>query len=209
MKKVAFICGMAVLAGCAGKQEYIRPTGTATIEVTKTVNRPRSEVWDRAVPQLGKQFFVINNLDKSSGLINLSYSGDPEKYIDCGRVISFVQNARGERTYNFPGSKAQSEYEMMLDGTLIAVSRRMDLDGRVNVIFEEVDPQTTKVTANARYVVKRDVTIRDMRGNSRSTSASTSFNGNGNGTLPQARALEPAECRANGELEREILQNIN
>lgn len=209
MKVFIAAVALAALAGCAGKQEYIRPTATSPVEITKTINRPRSEVWDKAVPQLGKQFFVINNLDKSSGLINLSYSGDPERYIDCGRVISFVKNARGERTYNFAGSKAQSDYEIMIDGTLIFLSRRMDLDGRVNLIFEEVDSQTTKITANARYVVKREVTIRDVHGNSRSNSDSTSFNGNGRGTLQQARVLEGAECRPSGDLEREILQSIN
>ena len=30
------------------------------------------------------QFFVSNNLAKSTGLVNLSYSGVPEKYLDCG-----------------------------------------------------------------------------------------------------------------------------
>jgi len=209
MKLLFTVALVAALTGCAGRQEYIRPSAATPAEYTKTISRPRSEVWDKGVPQLGKQFFVINNLDKSSGLINLSYSGNPEKYIDCGRVISFVKNARGERTYDFAGAKAQFDYEMMIDGTLIYATRRMDLDGRVNLIFEEIDGQTTKVTANAKYVVKRDVTIRDGLGNSRSASDSTSFNGNGSGTLQQTRALEGAECRANGNLERDILQTIN
>ncbi|UUZ73433.1 hypothetical protein LP415_09480 [Polaromonas sp. P1(28)-8] len=105
MKAVIALLGITFLAGCAGKVDYIRPTTKATPgSNVKILNRPREAVWTAAVPELGKRFFVINNLDKASGLINISYSGDPEKYIDCGRITSFVKNAKGERTYEFPGS---------------------------------------------------------------------------------------------------------
>jgi hypothetical protein len=210
MKFVIVAAAAALLAGCAGKQEYIRPTPAGAMENTKIIDRPRSEVWDKAVPQLGKQFFVINNLDKSSGLINLSYSGDPAKYIDCGRVISFVKNAQGERTYNFAGAQAQMEYEMMVDGTtLIFLNRRVDLDGRVNLIFEDVDGQKTRVTANTRYAVKRDFGVRDVHGNSRSFSDSVNFNSNGRAQFAERKVIEGAECRPTGDLEREILNSIN
>lgn len=210
MKFLIAIAALTALAGCAGKQEYIRPVTAGAIENSKIIDRPRSDVWDKAVPQLGKQFFVINNLDKASGLINLSYSGDPEKYIDCGRVISYVKNAKGERTYNFAGAQAQSEYEIMVDGaTLVFLSRRMDLDGRVNLIFEEIEGQKTKVTANTRYVIKRDFNVRDVHGNTRSLADSVSFNSNGRAQFSERRIIEGAECRPTGDLEREILQSVN
>jgi hypothetical protein len=141
------------LVACAGKVDYIRPSAqTAPGQNTKLIQKPRDVVWATSVPALSKQFFVINNLDKSSGLINLSYSGDPEKYIDCGRITSFVKNAQGERTYDFAGAKAQQNYEIMNAGVgLFFLDRRMSLEGRVNLIFEEVDTNTTRVTANTRY----------------------------------------------------------
>ena len=96
------------VAACAGKVDYIRPTASVSPSFNvKTVERSRDAVWNASVPELGKQFFVINNLDKSSGLMNISYTGDPERYIDCGRITSYVKNARGERTYDFAGAKAQ------------------------------------------------------------------------------------------------------
>lgn len=209
MKRLLIVAAVAALAGCAGKQEYIRPAAPSAIENTKIIDKPRSQVWDAAVPQLGKKFFVINNLDKSSGLINLSYSGDPEQYVDCGRVISYVKNAKGERTYDFPGARANMEYEMMVDSAhLIFLKRRMDLDGRVNLIFEDVDGSKTRVTANTRYVVKRDFNVSDVHGNSRSLSDNVAFNSNGNATFPQTKVIEGAECRPTGALEREILQSI-
>jgi len=112
MRQSAVVLLMLSLAACSGKVEYVRPSSYASAPSNfKTIQRSRDSVWNASVPEIGKQFFVINNLDKSSGLMNISYTGDPERFVDCGRIKSFVSNARGERTYNFPASKAQQTYE--------------------------------------------------------------------------------------------------
>jgi len=153
MRKL-FVLGLAVfIVGCAGKVDYIPPSTIPRADNSKIINKPREVVWNVAVPALGKQFFVINNLDKSSGLMNLSYSGDPENYIDCGRVISYVKNVRGERTYDFPGAKAEQTYEVMRQPDLFVVRRKMSLEGRINLVFEDAGPDQTKVSVNTRYVV--------------------------------------------------------
>jgi hypothetical protein len=202
---------VAVLAGCAGKVDYIRPSvQVAQGQNTKTINRPREAVWATSVPALGKQFFVINNLDKSSGLINLSYTGDPEKYIDCGRITSFVKNAQGERTYDFPGAKAQQSYEIMNPSAgLFLLDRRMNLEGRVNLIFEEVDANTTRVTANTRYVVTRTQAIRSAAGGFPQNATDTiSFNSGASAPFPSNQRGEFAECAARGVLEQEVLRAV-
>src|SRR5262245_7244989 len=102
------------VSGCAGKVEYIRPSPLSSTPMNyKIIDKSKEATWNGSVPELGKRFFVINNLDKSSGLINVSYSGDPEKHVDCGRIKSYVMNARGERTYDFAGAKEQQSYEIM------------------------------------------------------------------------------------------------
>jgi len=99
MNHLLFILVTITLSGCvSGKVDYMRPSQQSSLSNSKIINRSRDEVWNSSVPQLGKQFFVINNLDKSSGLINISYSGDPEKYVECGTITSYVRNVRGERT---------------------------------------------------------------------------------------------------------------
>ena len=199
------------LAGCAGKVDYIRPTTQMTPgQNTKLIQKPRDVVWAASVPALSKQFFVINNLDKSSGLINLSYSGDPEKYIDCGRITSFVKNAQGERNYDFAGAKAQQNYEIMNPGVgLFFLDRRMSLEGRVNLIFEEVDANTTRVTANTRYVVTRTQTVRAAGGGFPQTSNDTiSFNSGASAPFPSNQRGEFAECAARGVLEQEVLSAV-
>lgn len=210
MKRTLLATLVALLTACAGKVDYVRPTTQVAFgSNVKVIPKARDEVWATAVPELGKRFFVINNLDKSSGLINVSYSGDPERYVDCGFITSFVKNARGERTYSFPGSRAQQSYEVFEDGVnLFFIDRRMSLDGRVNLIFEAIAPDQTRVTANTRYVVNRQRTITaPANGQTRTLNDSVTFNSGGNAAFagPPAQA---AECAATGALERELLDAV-
>jgi hypothetical protein len=210
MRYLIFITLSLVMAGCAGKVDYVRPTAqTGTSSNVKVVERSRDAVWNASVPELGKQFFVINNLDKSSGLMNISYTGDPALYIDCGRITSYVKNAAGERTYDFAGAKAQQSYEVMNPNGLFSFDRRMNLEGRVNLIFEEVGPNTTRVTANTRYVVTRTQTVRGTQNNFPQTRTETiSFNSNNAGSFPAGAGGQGTECVPTGALEREILSAI-
>lgn len=205
---VGVVVAAAALAGCAGHVSYVGPTaqaqpGTNMVVIAKS----RDAVWAAAVPELSKRFFVVNNLDKASGFINLSYSGDPEKYVDCGRVTSYVKNARGERTYDFAGSKAQETYETLNPNGLFFIDRRMSLEGRVNLVFEEVSATETRVTANTHYVVTRQSTIRSAANNgSASGSDNIAFNSGGRGAFPIAGGQVVAtECTPTGALEQDIL----
>jgi hypothetical protein len=209
MRVLAMLVVIFAVTGCAGKQDYIRPSTYSTPGANvKVIDKSRDAVWNAAVPELGKRFFVINNLDKASGLINISYSGDPEKYVDCGRIISYVKNARGERTYNFAASKAQQSYEIMMPAGLFLVDRTMSLDGRVNLIFEELAPNQTRVTANTKYVVQRQVAIRNVANNVPQTlKDSITFNTGGSAPLGSSTD-NTVDCIATGALELEILDAI-
>ena len=210
MFRIVVIAAVVALSGCAGKVDYFKPGAvTATSGNTKTLNQSKEDVWKSAVPELGKQFFVINNIDKASGLINISYAGDPEKYVDCGRVVSFVKNARGERTYDFAGSKVSQQYEVMNPPHLFYVSRQMNLDGRMNLVFEEVEPGKTRVTANTRYVVERKLVFSPVSGGMpQSMADSVSFNTGTRGSFPMNANAQSTECIATGALEQEVLSLI-
>lgn len=68
---------LLLVQGCGGKVDYIRPTTQlSTATNVKTIEKPQEIVWNASVPEIGKRFFVINNLDKSSGFMNISYTGD-------------------------------------------------------------------------------------------------------------------------------------
>jgi len=199
-----------LLSACAGKVDYYGPAARAKADNEKTINRARDDVWNKSVPQLGRMFFVINNLDKSSGLINISYSGDPARYIDCGRIVSFVQNARGERTYDFPAARANQTYEVMAPNGLYFIERKLSLEGRMNLIFEELGSNGTRVSANTRYVVTRSQTVRHAANNIPQSKTDTiSFTSYDGAAFPANQDGRAAECRSTGVLEREVLDAIN
>ncbi len=192
------------LSGClSGKFVYYEPKNTTPKKNSITVNKSKEDVWGTIIPKLGSEFFVINNLDKDSGLINISYNGSPEKYIDCGSLWSQVSNAKGTRTYNFLAASSHERFEQADRGVLYFIDRKMYLDGRMNIIVQEIDSEKTLVTANARYVLKRDSTFSDIQGRSGSSSDTITFNSSQSGTFPQNET-----CYATGQFEGDVLALI-
>lgn len=199
---------LLLVAACAGKQDYVRPNAPAAPSNSKVVEKPREEVWNGSVPALGKQFFVINNMDRASGFINISYAGDPERYIDCGEITSYVKNARGERTYKFPGAKADHTYEVMTQN-LFRIERKMTLEGRMNLVFEEITPTSTRVTATTRYVVTRTARVTDVNNKSDTRADTISFNSGSGASFPAHSDGRSTECVSTGRFESEVLSSIN
>jgi len=207
MTKILIVVGLTTLVGCAGQTSYVRPATPIAGTNVKVIERPRETVWNASVPELGKQFFVINNLDKSSGLINISYTGDPEKYVDCGQITSVVKNAQGERTYQFPGARASQTYEVM-DTYLYVIQRRMNLEGRVNLIFEELGSGQTRVTANTRYVLTKQSNVQQLGGGSQNYTDTLAFNSGTSASFPPNKKGESTECAPTGQLEKDVLAAI-
>lgn len=208
IRLLSITVGLLLITACAGKMQYTPPSMTSSMQNVITLNKSKEDLWKSIIPALGKSFFVINNLDKTSGIINVSYSGDPEKYVDCGRINSYVKNARGERTYDFPASKAHQSYEVMdMDSGagLLFVDRKMNLEGRINIIIEEVSSKDTQITINTKYVLTKSGTVRNVQGAFSHFSDTISFVSGQQGTFPGAAAHSGTLCRPNGTLEKEIL----
>jgi hypothetical protein len=133
----------------------------------------------------------------------LSYTGDPERYVDCGEITSYVKNLRGERTYRFPAAAAATEYEYMNGREILVITRHMHLDGRLNLTVVDAGPQQTQISANALYTLTRTLIARDTRGQSRNSSQRITFTSRHEGALPG-----DITCRSNGALEKEALSAI-
>ena len=198
----ALFC-LLLLAGCAGDFVYIRPVDVAGPEPSVTIGKSKAEVWQQIVPMLEDRPFVIDALDKDAGVIMLSYTGDPEGYVDCGHITSYVKNLRGERTYQFPAATASTEYEFMQWNGLRVITREMSLEGRINVTVAETGAGQTQVSARARYSVTRNLTMRDARGNSEVASHVMHFTSGQDGAFPGTGI-----CRATGLLEAEVLSAL-
>ena len=157
-------CAVAGLAFAA----CVTP-GSSSIDYTKPQTRPIENralvddafpvVWDRYVRRLSEGFFVINNIEKASRIINVSLSSsDASGYVDCGRT---------ERSFAFRGQSEVYRYEVADPSTykiasswgpgnlpvVATMHRRPSLDGRVNVFLAPAGDGASEVVVNVRYVV--------------------------------------------------------
>ena len=169
------------------------------------MDKPRDEVWNRLVAGLGEKFFVVNNLDKASGFINVSYTGDPEEYVDGGELYFKVSNLAGTREYRFPASRKFAEYETSQNGMLWFVRRNLNLDGRINIVVAEVSESKTRVTVNTRYVLTLSVNSQEVTQRSVLPHAETiAFNSGDQGSSTAGTQFRPT-----GRLEAAILELTN
>lgn len=191
--------------GCvSSKFTYTPPKEIKRIENTIVVNSSKDAVWKKLIQGIGTNFFVINNMDKESGFINISYSGDPEKFVEGGELHHYFSNARGERNYIFPGSRAYTQYETMIDGSLCVLTRKLDLDGRMNVLVSEIDSLQTSVTVNTKYIITMNVSGQDVLGKPLIPHNEViSFN-----TGQSAKNAGGTEFYSNGEFEEAILKLV-
>ena len=152
-----------LLAGCATTAHSDRsytPPDPVTIKNETQLNDSFDAVWDRLVGRLATGFFVINNIDKSSRIINVSYSTDtPVKFVDCGRSVrTFAANGENKRyAYNVAESSVYQwggNWGPLNNLPRVAVVQRStSLEGRIN-IYVAPAAKTTKVSVNTKYILR-------------------------------------------------------
>ncbi len=208
--------------GTSGRQ-YHDPIGTELVANEAVVRLPFSDTWDLLIGQLAKSFFVINNVEKVSRIINVSFSTDkPEQYIDCGTTERTFQYANESQTYTYPVARSNSFKAAGKWGTygnlpsIAYLDRKTSLEGRINVYVAPKDNDTV-VTVNTRYIFTSGisgqnelingygvVTYRVAVPESKSTiSFNTGQLGSADWGTPQEAAI--VKCRSTGKLEAEIL----
>src|SRR3546814_8027348 len=83
LKRSAVMAAILLTAGCAAQADlnYRKPT-QPSLTNSRTVNAGFEETWDRLVRNLASEFFVINNIEKASRIINVTFQTDaPERYL--------------------------------------------------------------------------------------------------------------------------------
>jgi hypothetical protein len=192
-------------AGVSGRFAYEPPDVDGSAQPTRVFDAPPDAVWRAVVAHVGDTFFVIDNMEKDSFFLNLSFSAkDPAEYIDCGQVTSDVTNARGPRHYSFPGASAAEEYEATDAGHLYFVSRQMGLTGKVNLLLTALGPSQTRMKVTARYVVRKTAVERTPMDIDppRTLDTTLSFS---TGELAQEPTGMKMQCRGTLALETSIL----
>lgn len=226
--KVCVIAVTAILfSGCATQGiSNFKYTDNAPMQVNNeiVVSKPQSQAWDILVKELSKSFYVINNIDKESRIINVSFSSNsPAEYVDCGK--SHRTYTQGDKTevydYDVAGTAefkvATTHQEHPAFANYIIFRREPILEGRSNIYAapDEKDKSKTIITVNTRYIwtvkVKGEVFAQDVRGNVFSRgrlpeeTTTVMFNTNKPGQHKDGGLNLKMTCFSKGKLEREIL----
>lgn len=106
---------------------------------------------------LAESFFVINNIEKDSGIINLSFTAnEPQLYVDCGTATLTVNDT--SHTINFAqNAQYPYVYEQGIHSFVGHTNRYVLLSGRINVYVKVVDDHNTRASANSMYVLSGNI----------------------------------------------------
>lgn len=191
---------LGLLAACSGRFEYVRPVSIEIPAQSRVVTKTMDDVWRLASAGPIREGFAVTRVDKNAGIIAVTYSGDPERYVDCGHITSYVKNVRGERIYRFPAATAATDYELMTGREIVSIARQMVLDAQIAVTAIPIGSQAARVSASAGYVLSRTMHIRDTQGGVQMASDHIRFTSDQEGSFPGGVA-----CRASGQLEADVL----
>ena len=180
---------------------YVKPEIDVVSDLERDVWRPKKTVWKKFMLAVSRTNFYIDHIDKAKGELQVHYSGDPRNYVDCGRVVNTVKSPQGDKTYDFAAASPYEQYQVMNKGKVFQVERRMGLTAAVRMIFDELEPEKTRVAAASAYSLTRDQSVVGGA-NSRPLLLNDTirFNTGETGTFPNAAT----KCQPTGKLEADL-----
>lgn len=151
-----FLCAM--LVGCVSKiDSTISMPQDYEDNNTHTLDAKYDQVWKATVDAVGHSFFVIENVQKDSGIITLSFSANtPKDFIDCGKIVETGKLHGREYNNSYDGAESNTmRIFTPQDGSLpFQAIRTLTLSGKMNVLVKKVTEVSTSITINTRYVVE-------------------------------------------------------
>ncbi len=148
MKKLLSSLVMTILfLSCALEKEkltenvgkYIPPNIDDTNFKNSVITKKNfDETWNSVIDFVNDSLFKIENLEKDSGMLTLSFgSKEAEKFIDCGDF---------EYTLFFTGEEFKGSYIDYAKSGLLAV-----LKAKMNINIRKIDNETTQISINTTY----------------------------------------------------------
>ena len=161
MKYFFLLTAMLLVTGCVSVTPSVvsyEPPTQHTVQNSTITPIEFNQVWDTMVGKLSETFFVINNIDKESRLLNISFTAsDAKLYADCGRS-RWVGTYNGTTNYESYQTADDAQYELYGKWgpyrnfpAVSQVNRRTDLEGRTNIYIAPVSGGT-EVRVNSIYV---------------------------------------------------------
>ena len=148
MKKIlSYFAVIALLLSCAAEKEklkenvgkYVPPNiDDSNFKNSIVTEKNFDETWTSLIDFVSDSFFKIENLEKDSGLLTLSFgSNDAANFIDCGDF---------EYTLFFTGEEFKGSYIDYAKSGLLAV-----LEAKMNINIQKIDNESTKISINTNY----------------------------------------------------------
>jgi hypothetical protein len=158
------VAGAFLIQGCAKPATSTARYTPPTIKEVKNevqVEEDFEIVWDRLVKNLSESFYVINNIEKASRLINVSFfTESPNDFADCGHSYRTFNQGPENKTYKYnsaqscfikvalpPVQQGFHQYPVVAN-----IQRETGLEGRINIYVAPNQNGGTDVSVNTRYV---------------------------------------------------------
>ena len=155
VKNIAISMCFVFLVGCASKMTSdIIPPQERQFEDSRVYNSGYEAVWKAVVQSIGSSFFVLENIQKESGIMSLSFSASaPGDYIDCGSVHEYGNIGPNKLDYTFISTSPRVTRKVVSpNGIPGDVVRTCTLNGKANILVQAIGAKQTRVTVKARYV---------------------------------------------------------
>jgi len=155
MKKIfgLLLISIILVSCCAAPLRYNFPTKSPLDEERKIIiNKSKDEVWDKLLEGLADKFFSVNNIEKDSGFINVSFhSNDACKYVDCGSYnVSISGRKKDIPICNCSVEKHGAYYSGVWKFRDCSTS----VEGRINILVQEVSENQSTMFVDTRFIVK-------------------------------------------------------
>lgn len=207
------ILAMALASCTATSSRDYKPATISHIENTIVVDAPFDTTWDRLIKNLSKEFFIINNVEKVSRIINVSFSADrPSDFVDCGVTTrTFVSGGGKKETFTYNGADPSSyKTSDPQTGLPYLITRDTKLEGRAN-IYVGPSENKTEISVNVRYAFTVNLVVQALHamygfpiGAPQSQTGNYGFDTGE--PLQKTEAGEYFQCAATGALEKRILE---
>ena len=152
MKKfLSFLVMAVLLSSCAVEVEKIRENvgkyvppniDDTNFKNSEITNKNFDETWTSVINFVSDSFFKIENIEKDSGLLTLSFgSKEAENFIDCGDFEYSL----------LTGQEFKGSYIDYTQRWLAAV-----LEAKMNINIQKIDNESTKISINTNYMFSTD-----------------------------------------------------
>jgi hypothetical protein len=152
------------IGGCANRPiptiDVRAPENNPRIENTAILTAQFEKTWNRLVKSLSREFFIINNIDKESRIISVSFStAEVSKYVDCGTAEVDDLASGASKILHLAESQSfnvRSWLDVAWGYGYVVRSRSTNVEGRMNIYVAPKD-NGTEISVNSRYIVNVDV----------------------------------------------------